>query len=56
MTDAEMSWPEVQPGPLARFWIRLSDGLLAAERLAIMGLMGLLVLLVLLVLPVREFP
>lgn len=48
MTDAEMSWPGIQPGPLARFWIRLSDGLLAAERLAIMGLMGLLVLLVLL--------
>ncbi|MCZ8187040.1 MAG: TRAP transporter small permease [Beijerinckiaceae bacterium] len=48
MTQAELSWPRMQQGPLARFWIRLSDGLLAAERLAIMGLMGLLVLLVLL--------
>ncbi|MCZ8182676.1 MAG: TRAP transporter small permease [Beijerinckiaceae bacterium] len=48
MTQAEMSWPRMQQGPLVRFWIRLSDGLLALERLAIMGLMGLLVLLVLL--------
>ncbi|MCZ8375538.1 MAG: TRAP transporter small permease [Beijerinckiaceae bacterium] len=48
MTQTEMSWPGIQQGPLVRFWIRLSEGLLAIERLAIMGLMGLLVFLVLL--------